>query len=469
MYYVDCILTPEQRTALIDAGVDVEERMIGDEFYHRHGISFPEDDLNTVAPILGLLVDDNGSGEEMETPQGEYIPDLCELPVLPHPTAERPVTCRNNRHYDIRFYRILRDLQPEVRHGLIFCHSDGGESPYRYAPGVIVVYTGATPPDGEAHGVRRESNQSGIRTNVEGLGDEYLVIHHDDGSQLAFFRGSSEGGTLWIPFWYEDIPNGRRHLEFIFHLLARHLRPELGDSPSYAEYEQMASRLSFVRLVTRSLELEEGEIDHRVDNADLEVETSRQQLINALRTANAFRRRREAIATMSREERIAQLTEQLNRDLDTLLGSDDVESAEFTSDETITVVTRPIHLLHEGNIYEMGRYSIRIGTSSLRITSMEGVDTGRYCHPHIRNNGDACLGNIGESVARLQASMSYGDLVMLIVRYLEHGYNPADSFRLIEDFNVPVHNSEEVNQDEAAVEQRPRRRRRRASSGGYSS
>jgi hypothetical protein len=427
-YYVDYLLSDEQRAALAAAEIDFAEMTLGTPAFHRHGVSFPDDDLEVVLDILHLI-DDNENSERLETPQGDYVDEHYLLDLVEMPTADNPFVCSlGQRREDTAVYN---NHQAELRHGLLLRSYDHGYAAHRRIPGVLVINTHCSPVRNTGGcGSRFASITDGCRLTAEGLGNEYSVLLTPEGEPMAAFRGDADGGSLWMLFQPNEVSNPAV-VDYILYWAARQMFPELGEAVSLTEYNLIAARERYVLRAGRQIETEIREIGDRVSDAMSAVERARSELVDALRRADASCNRREELTSRDRAALIRELSEHLDREMQGIGESPDFESVEFV-DDTIMVGTRPLLLRHEGRVYQLGRFTIEIGRRSLRINSRDGLR-----HPHVTERGGPCLGNISEGVARMQAAMQYGPLLTILMRYLEYGYNPGDSYIRIENINAP--------------------------------
>jgi hypothetical protein len=472
LYYIDCILTNQQRAELIDKGVDFTELTLGTEAYHRHGVAFSREDGNAVVEVLGLLWEEGRSHEELYTPQGEWVEGYYIARLVPLPTPARSLLYRNGRMprgdeeelYDVSQLRLAR--------GAVLEEFEDGYEAYRHIPGVLFINTGSIPDVENGVGFRCAGWFKGrnacfmVCDYPERLSPEYRPIKDEESSVLAYFRGDSDGGTLWLTFKPNQLDRdeiGRLLVGYVLKVVAHWMHPELGEPPSYSECAKLLERENFIRIATRRLEREIDQIGVHTGEALEEVQEVRARLVRALRTASLLRRRAGELTSRERSELLKETVEQLEREFDALEASPDIESIEFGED-WIRGVTRPIQIRYGGLIYEMGHYTIFVNETKVAISSADGLEQysenrdRHVCHPQIFSDGSACFGNASETIAKMQAEQAYSTLLPFLVVYLETGYNPADHELSIEKFNVPTHPDPEGEEDRARTEQRAARR-----------
>lgn len=101
------------------------------------------------------------------------------------------------------------------------------------------------------------------------------------------------------------------------------------------------------------------------------------------------------------------------------------------SSHVLTVYTKPIVIDHCGTRYHIGRFRIKIHSDGYVRMFNTTRQVGGLYHPHVRNDGDPCLGNIQELVPSLIASRKYAALVSLCIQYLK-SYNREGPYDDIE-------------------------------------
>ncbi|MBI2633592.1 MAG: hypothetical protein HYW78_04400 [Parcubacteria group bacterium] len=81
--------------------------------------------------------------------------------------------------------------------------------------------------------------------------------------------------------------------------------------------------------------------------------------------------------------------------------------------------TDTITIEYDGKIYTIGEFRIEIKLNgSIKIDNLTNKRDG-YNHPHVSGEGNPCLGNIAESIAKLIARYEFSFAMQLLVQYLE--------------------------------------------------
>ncbi|HEX5744565.1 MAG TPA: hypothetical protein VFX84_03920, partial [Candidatus Saccharimonadales bacterium] len=377
MLYIDIVLSDDQRSALIDRNVNFSEMALGSEAYHRRGIAFPESDCEAVLSVLGLVRDEEVSDSTLKTPQGKPIEDYFELSLARMPTPMEPIVWTNAYARGDSDEEIFKAFQAESGLGLAIKYTDDTEfAGHRHHPGVLFVNVFSSPGEDFRldHRSFKHGESSVIRTRKPGK--EYIRIAHSDRRALAYFRGDSNGGSLWLLFHTEY--DERTLLEYALYSTMRLMNPKLGAICSYKEYERIAARERYIRSAENRLQEESRQADSRVSESNEQIESARRTLVLALQEADAAKHRREELESGDTGEMLRKMKENLAKEFDDLSSSPDFESLEFEEDRVIAV-TRPLKLRYEGRVYEMGKYRITVhDDGDLTIASVKGKG-----HPHI--------------------------------------------------------------------------------------
>ncbi len=110
--------------------------------------------------------------------------------------------------------------------------------------------------------------------------------------------------------------------------------------------------------------------------------------------------------------------------------------------DAVAIFTESIVVEYEGRRYEIGEFRLDLFFNGLlRLRNLR--NTGRYDlydHPHVRD-GEPCLGNIGDGLAKLIASSQFSVAARVLIEYL-HGYDPRDAY-------CEIHHWKEVTPDGA--------------------
>jgi hypothetical protein len=102
-----------------------------------------------------------------------------------------------------------------------------------------------------------------------------------------------------------------------------------------------------------------------------------------------------------------------------LKASGDFTEITANDDCTVTAVTCPITIEHEGHEFEMGRYSITIDNRcEVNIKALDPHPNASYPHPHIAQDGYPCLGSIMGDIPKLLGSMRIAEALVLLHEFL---------------------------------------------------
>ncbi len=103
-------------------------------------------------------------------------------------------------------------------------------------------------------------------------------------------------------------------------------------------------------------------------------------------------------------------------------------------ESSLRAQTGRIEINHEGHLFNVGRFEVRIELENDRLT-IQQMDPGRvvesHPHPHIDPNGNPCLGNIGVSLAKRRALKQYPRALVVIHQFLA-AYSPDNPYIKIE-------------------------------------
>ena len=102
-----------------------------------------------------------------------------------------------------------------------------------------------------------------------------------------------------------------------------------------------------------------------------------------------------------------------------LKASGDFTEITTNDDGTVTAVTCPITIEHDGHEFEMGRYSITVDNScEVNIKALDPHPNASYPHPHIAQDGFPCLGSIMGDIPKLLGSMRIAEALQLLHEFL---------------------------------------------------
>lgn len=106
------------------------------------------------------------------------------------------------------------------------------------------------------------------------------------------------------------------------------------------------------------------------------------------------------------------------------------------ADGIISVFTENIAIPFDGMVYDIGKFRIDILTSGedggVRCFNLTR-NIGDFCHPHVRDNGYCCLGNIASGVAKLIGEYEYAVLAQIMIQYLQN-VNPDSWYASIDNW-----------------------------------
>lgn len=107
-------------------------------------------------------------------------------------------------------------------------------------------------------------------------------------------------------------------------------------------------------------------------------------------------------------------------------------------DGIISVFTENIEIPFDGEIRDIGEFRIDILTSGanggVRCVNLTRR-IGDCFHPHVRDDGSCCLGNIAAGVAKLIGECEYSVLAQIMIQYLQN-YNPGNPYLNIKSWPV---------------------------------
>lgn len=136
---------------------------------------------------------------------------------------------------------------------------------------------------------------------------------------------------------------------------------------------------------------------------------------------------------------IDRLEETLNKELEIMKNNKKIESVTINDDGYIIVNTKTIYsnVLGKDKVtrrYRFGEYTVKIDASNgkIRFINKNESDKRRSCwgnncnHPHVQDNGEACLGSASTLIMDCVDRYQWGILADVLVNYLE-SVNTGDS------------------------------------------
>ena len=225
-----------------------------------------------------------------------------------------------------------------------------------------------------------------------------------------------------------------RILREAFAALAERSAKEVEDLESNSWRNALdANRDQYVRMCLVRLSEEQESLSRQIKECDSKIN-------EAGKTINEQVRRRHALNQRLMHIQVDELDkekENLAREFDQLAGAPCVTAVRAKNDR-IEVDTRTVYMKHEGETYQIGRFTMFINNDGkVRFSSRDNTHNntvrGGCLHPHIDSHGRPCLGNITETVATMTAQRQYAAVVNLLFRYLE-SYNPSSPYSNIRNW-----------------------------------
>lgn len=185
---------------------------------------------------------------------------------------------------------------------------------------------------------------------------------------------------------------------------------------------QQSARKEYITLCAQRIRKEIERAERSIKQARAKVESLQNQLVKAIRKAQAAERQYEILsdASISAEE-------QLGKEFDSILALPQVRDVEI-NDDTLTIVTDTLYCLNpETNKYhEIGAFHIVIGAEEdnhyIRWHNQtRSVDAMRddMQAPHVFADGHACLGNLDEILPDLIARWELAIATQLAIQFIE--------------------------------------------------
>lgn len=103
-------------------------------------------------------------------------------------------------------------------------------------------------------------------------------------------------------------------------------------------------------------------------------------------------------------------------------------------DHTITGVTHPVDIEHDGCSYHFDAYEVEADLRQGKVRITGGTESNGYIHPHVTDGDNICWGNIGGLVSRLIGELDLFGLFQLVHQFLTT-YNESDPFQKIEKWD----------------------------------
>ena len=172
-----------------------------------------------------------------------------------------------------------------------------------------------------------------------------------------------------------------------------------------------------------------AETKNSLANAERTILECQEKIIGAVRTESDCKERIKSLTTC--EERT---TKEFECEFDKLICMDGVENVHVTEDR-VEVFTSHVYIKHRKTTYDIGKFRIDISLSGvLRVHNLtQKITTDQYTlyHPHVKSDGQCCLGNIGPGVAKLIAEYQFAVVTQILIQFLQT-YNPDNPYGKIE-------------------------------------
>jgi len=392
------------------------------------GLAFPEEEKARVLEILGLS----------STPLTEAPTDREGVVIL---LAVRPTTATTATvsvaDWDGRnqsgFSRVAQEiLVPVVGDVILSVPHRGTIAPASDGKFHIFIWSA---PAGQANlkpperiwGVPVDCRDDGFLPSGQGV----AIVDPETGWAVGELVGDA---NLYI---HHDLCHHGTDREIkIFRRLCEEVVTELTASPGKkAEREREIlnrSRAAYVRECGRRLQSTIEATRKSIEQAERTIRDCQKQITEAVRAQAGFRKKLEQLLISS-----AAAEKQFADEFDKLLQVPGVSSVRV-ADGVVQVFTDQVYIEYDGRTYDIGKFRLDIYTSGsnggVRAFNLTRT-VGDYAHPHIKKNGQCCLGNIADGVAKLIGEYQYSVLAQVMLQYLRT-VNPSDWY--IEISNWPV-------------------------------
>ncbi len=236
---------------------------------------------------------------------------------------------------------------------------------------------------------------------------------------------------------YHDLcHNGTSQELQIFDYLLKEVVKELLLSPEekrkqrtkLAECERQRSREAYIRECGRRLQSTIDATRNSITEAERTIADCQHRIVKAVRAEAGFRKKLEQLTSSKIE-----VEKNFGEEFDRLLQVPGVMRV-LVKDNLILVFTDQIDVEFDNLVYNIGQFRIEVPVLNahrgIRCFNLTRT-LGGYCHPHIKEDGQCCLGNIADGVAKLIGEYQYSILIQLLLQYLRT-VNPSDWYYSIE-------------------------------------
>ena len=200
---------------------------------------------------------------------------------------------------------------------------------------------------------------------------------------------------------YELIPSKKLRGIFLFHL-----KGEKELKEKVAKEKVVNQQELYLKLVKKNAKKDELLIE--LVKIDQDVAKHRATLTKTLK-------RKEDIQELMRYK--TETDETYIREYNKLKKLPDLEAV-ILHDEYIELHTKPIFIKHNDNLYRMGKYRVELYMDGyVNITST--TNSKEFCHPHVNEDGEPCLGNISDILPEMLAKRKYLAAATVMIEYLK--------------------------------------------------
>lgn len=258
-----------------------------------------------------------------------------------------------------------------------------------------------------------------------------FVVMDEAGVAIAGYRP----GNLWI---FNDLVHYlndndqvvlRKILEEVVINLSASSEEKAERQRKLAESKRVASREAYMKECSRRFEKTVQGTKDAVAKGHADIVKLQQELTKRIRETQGAERKLEQIEIFRAEN-----TDSYGREFDSLLQVPGVENIE-TADGVIKVFTEHIYITPDGcaDTYDIGKFRMEVYTAGsnggIRFFNLTRRGTGsgyNTNHPHVKENGSPCLGNISEQIANLIGEYEYSAVAQIGLQYLQ-SVNTGDS------------------------------------------
>jgi hypothetical protein len=255
-----------------------------------------------------------------------------------------------------------------------------------------------------------------------------------DGTPIADDRGQVVAeyvnGNLYILF---DLPHGEWEgtVDMFKSTLKAYFDKVRNAGSSVRESVSPDSRDLFVRSCNQLYERNIVDMQSKKTTCERGIDECAQKIVSLTREKDLIETKLEPLAKSVESRR-----EIAGKEYDILRSTDHVENV-VVNNNVIQIFTDSIAIPYGGKSYNIGKFRIDIytdgshnGVRAFNLTRARRE--GRLHHPHIKEEGVCCLGNIQEGISKLIAECQYAVLAQMMIRYLL-SYNPESTYAKIEE------------------------------------